>query len=221
MTLRDAIKAAVRAAATIAIAPLLLLWWAQGRLIGRDRALQNATQLLALIPGLTGQYLRRAFLGRTLEHFDRTATAEFGTTFSRAAARVEADAYIGPMCHIGLAHIGAGALIGPGVQVPSGPKTHGIGDVSAPIREQGGIRSVVRIGPGAWIGGAAVVMADVGRDSVVGAGAVVTRPVPDRTIAAGVPARVIRRRESDEDGAGPGGVDPGEGSPASREGRAR
>jgi len=37
-------------------------------------------------------------------------------------------------------------------------------------------------------------MADVGRDSVVGAGAVVTRPLPAECIAAGVPARVIRYR---------------------------
>jgi acetyltransferase-like isoleucine patch superfamily enzyme len=38
-------------------------------------------------------------------------------------------------------------------------------------------------------------MADVGRDSVIGAGAVVTKPIPDRVLAAGVPARVIRGRE--------------------------
>jgi acetyltransferase-like isoleucine patch superfamily enzyme len=38
-------------------------------------------------------------------------------------------------------------------------------------------------------------MADVGRESVVGAGAVVTRPIPDRVMAAGVPARVRRRRD--------------------------
>ena len=34
---------------------------------GRDRAVQSSTQLLALVPGLTGQYLRRAFLSRSID----------------------------------------------------------------------------------------------------------------------------------------------------------
>lgn len=55
---------------------------------------------------------------------------------------------------------------------------------------------MVRIGSGTWIGAGAIVMADVGRDSIVGAGAVVTKPVPDRVLAAGVPAQVIRSRDA-------------------------
>jgi acetyltransferase-like isoleucine patch superfamily enzyme len=38
------------------------------------------------------------------------------------------------------------------------------------------------------------VLDDVGRDAIIGAGAVVTHPVPDRVLAAGVPARVILHR---------------------------
>ena len=55
--------------------------------------------------------------------------------------------------------------------------------------------SVVRIGEGTWIGSAAVVMADVGPHAVIGAGAVVTKPLPGWVVAAGVPARVVRMRE--------------------------
>jgi acetyltransferase-like isoleucine patch superfamily enzyme len=40
-------------------------------------------------------------------------------------------------------------------------------------------------------------MADVGHDAVVGAGSVVTRPLPDYAIAAGSPARVLRSRLTD------------------------
>jgi serine acetyltransferase len=40
------------------------------------------------------------------------------------------------------------------------------------------------------------VMADVGRGSVVAAGAVVIRAIPDRAVAGGVPARVLRHRDA-------------------------
>jgi acetyltransferase-like isoleucine patch superfamily enzyme len=77
------------------------------------------------------------------------------------------------------------------VHVPSGRHTHGTGE-DVPFREQEGVRTLVRIGAGSWIGSNAVVMADVGPGCIVGAGAVVTRPLPARVLAAGVPARVVR-----------------------------
>jgi acetyltransferase-like isoleucine patch superfamily enzyme len=86
-------------------------------------------------------------------------------------------------------------MISAGVHVTSGARTHGMGDPSIPMRDQPGTLSIVRIGAGAWIGSAAVVMADVGAHAIVGAGAVVTAPIPDRVVAAGVPARVLRARE--------------------------
>ncbi|MBN1556619.1 MAG: hypothetical protein JW951_00575 [Lentisphaerae bacterium] len=51
------------------------------------------------------------------------------------------------------------------------------------------------VGPNCWIGARVTVLdaACIGAHCVIGAGAVVTRPVPDGSIAAGVPARVIGR----------------------------
>jgi acetyltransferase-like isoleucine patch superfamily enzyme len=194
VTLRETTKALCRGAATAAVAPMLLSFAVRARLFGRDRALEGSSQLLALVPGVVGQYVRRAFLARVLAACHPTATIEFGTIFSKAGARLDAGAYVGPRCHLGLVHVGEGVLLAAGVHVPSGARTHGFDDPDAPIHTQAGERRLVRIGAGAWIGSAAVVMADVGCNSIVGAGAVVTRPLGDGVVAGGVPARVIRSR---------------------------
>lgn len=193
--MREAAKAFAHALAWIVVTPSVISWRLRARIMGADRAIEGSTQAWALVPGLVGQYLRRAFLSRTLRSCARTATIEFGTLFSSAAAVIGDRAYIGPRCHLGWALIEDDVLLAAGVHVPSGGRTHGIDDLTTPIRDQPTMKTPVRIGRGSWIGSAAVVMADVGRDAVVAAGAVVTRPIPDFTIAGGVPARVLRHRD--------------------------
>jgi virginiamycin A acetyltransferase len=178
------------------VLPLLATFHLRAVFLGRDRSLESSSQFLAILPGLTGQYLRRAFLSQVLAHCHSSSCIEFGTIFSRTGASIGSNAYIGPYCIIGLADIGQNVLLAPGVQIPSGAHTHGIGDTSVPIREQAGTISFVRIGKGSWIGSASVVMANVGDNSVVAAGSVVTKPIPDQVIAAGTPARVIQSRAS-------------------------
>jgi virginiamycin A acetyltransferase len=195
--LRHACKALARGLAAVLVLPLVLWFRVKAAVLGRDRALEGSSETLSLVPGLLGQYLRRAFLARVLVCCDPTAVIGFGTLFSKAGASIGPNVYIGPRCHIGLATIEADVLLAAGVHVTSGARTHGIANLSQPIRDQKGTPALVRIGRGVWVGSAAVVMADVGEDSVVGAGAVVSRPVPPRVVAAGVPARVLRAREDD------------------------
>jgi len=193
--MREAAKTIGHGLATVAVIPLLVSFLVRRAFLGPNRALEGSTQTLSLVPGLLGDYLRRAFLAQTIAHCDRSATVQFGTIFSQAGARIEANVYVGPRCHLGLVHLERDVLLAAAVHVPSGGETHGIADLDRPIREQPGTRKIVRIGEGTWIGSAAVVLADVGRHCVIGAGAVVTSPLPDYVIAAGVPARVIRTRQ--------------------------
>lgn len=193
--MREAAKAIAHGLATVAVLPLLVSFFIRRAFLGPNRALEGSTQMLSLVPGVLGDYLRRAFLAQTIAHCDRSATVQFGTIFSQAGARIEANVYVGPRCHLGLVHLERDVLLAAAVHVPSGGETHGIADLDRPIREQPGTRKIVRIGEGTWIGSAAVVLADVGRHCVIGAGAVVTTPLPDYVIAAGVPARVIRSRQ--------------------------
>lgn len=196
--MREALKAFCGALATVAVTPALAAFYLVRRpLLGADRALEGSSQAFALVPGLVGICLRRAFLARVLDRCASSATVEFGTLFSQAGARLDARVYVGPRCHLGLVHLEQDVLLGAGVHVPSGSQTHGTDDVETPIREQAGTRTRVRVGQGTWVGSAAVIMADVGKHCVIGAGSVVTKPIPDYSVAAGVPARVIRSRRPD------------------------
>jgi carbonic anhydrase/acetyltransferase-like protein (isoleucine patch superfamily) len=74
-------------------------------------------------------------------------------------------------------------------------QNHGYEDLARPISEQVMPERPVSIGSGSWLGHGTVVLpgATIGRHVVIGANSVVTGTIPDNCIAAGVPARVIKR----------------------------
>ena len=73
---------------------------------------------------------------------------------------------------------------------------HNFADVTIPIKDQGIVKSPVRIGPDVWLGTKVTVLrgVTVGRGCVVAANAVVNRDLPPYSVAVGVPARVVRDR---------------------------
>lgn len=77
---------------------------------------------------------------------------------------------------------------------------HGYEDILVPVIEQEiKFKSDVLIGRGAWIGeNVCIIGANVGRNSVIGANSVVTKDIPDFCVAAGSPAKVIKRFDLEE-----------------------
>jgi maltose O-acetyltransferase len=87
-------------------------------------------------------------------------------------------------------HIGHNVMIGPSVQIYTAAH-----HLQADLRIQGWeVAKPIVIEDNVWLGGGAILLpgVSIGRNAVVGAGAVVSRSVPADTVVAGNPARVIR-----------------------------
>jgi acetyltransferase-like isoleucine patch superfamily enzyme len=192
---RAVAKGIANGLAALTALPCVLAFRAAGMAMGRGRAFPGWSEAFALIPGLGGVYLRRAFYRAALPKFGEDACLGFGSIVSGPGAEFGRRVYVGPFCCLGEVALEDDVLIGAHVSVMNGGAQHGTGRTDVPIRDQPGTWPPVKVGRGSWIGDRAVVMADVGRHCVIGAGAVVSRPIPDYAVAVGVPARVIRFRD--------------------------
>jgi acetyltransferase-like isoleucine patch superfamily enzyme len=181
--------------ASVLTAPL----WLPDRLEaigGGETWFTTCSELLSLVAGPPGILLRRGFYLMTLQAFADNVSIGFGTTLAHRQVRIGQGVYIGNRCTLGMVTIEEHATIGSNVDILSGRRQHHFRDPDRPIQEQGGTLTRVRIGRNSWIGNSAVIMADIGVDCVIGAGAVVVNPIPGRSVAAGNPARIIRSAES-------------------------
>lgn len=90
--------------------------------------------------------------------------------------------------------IGEAALVADRVYVSD--FDHKADELTVPIKDQGILKTPVRIGRDVWLGTKSTVTRGVriGEGSIVGANSVVTRDVAPYTVVGGVPARVIKRR---------------------------
>jgi virginiamycin A acetyltransferase len=184
-------KIGAEALATLLVLPALLLYLAGAVVLGRGRAFPGWSQAFSLVPGLSGAYLRRAFYRLVLPRCGRDCCITFGTVFSHPTAEIGINVYIGPYCCLGDVTLEDDVLLASRVSIANGNRQHGIERLDIPIREQPGDWPRITIGRDSWIGEGAVVLANVGRHCVVGAGSVVTRPIPEYAIARGVPAKVV------------------------------
>ena len=92
--------------------------------------------------------------------------------------------------------IGKNVMMGPDVVIMTQEHKHD--EITRPMMEQGFEKASVIIEDDVYIGIRVIILAGVriGRSSIIGAGAVVTKDIPPFSIAVGVPARVIKQRDS-------------------------
>jgi len=191
---RELAKAIARGVATLAVLPAVACFRITACWSTPQRAFPGWSQLLSLAPGTTGVYLRWAFYRLVLAECQRDVWISFGTMLTHPDARIGRTVHVGAYCVLGDVTLEDDVLLGSNVSIINGNRQHGIDRLDMPVREQPGEYPRVRIGRDTWIGDRAIVMADVGEHCVVGAGAVVTRPVEDYAIVVGNPARKVAVR---------------------------
>jgi virginiamycin A acetyltransferase len=193
--MKQSVKLVADILATLLVSPAVLAYFALRLAFGRQRTFPGFSQAFSLLPGACGAYLRRAFYRCVLDRCARGSWIGFGAVFSHATASVGRDVYVGVFCCLGDITLEDDVLVGSHVSITNGAAQHGTSRLDVPVREQPGVWPRVTIGTDTWIGDRAVVMADVGAHCVIGAGSVVTKPIPDYAIAVGVPAKVVRYRD--------------------------
>ncbi|MBZ6076258.1 acyltransferase [Microvirga puerhi] len=131
----------------------------------------------------------------------------------------QAELYEGCFIHCqgGTVRIGQNSALGPNVIIYGGGNvdigqacsiathstivstSHHHSDATRPIREQGSSASKVTICDDVWLGAHAIVLAGVTIQpgSIIAAGAVVLKDVPEFAIFGGVPARLLRKRHQE------------------------
>lgn len=170
----------------------LRLFWLKVRFRGRLR-----TDGLAFIgPGVKLQIGREAVV-----HLGRWSWIGHGTKIRahEGEVRIGAKTVLGQECTISAyqhVSIGRECLIADRVMLID--FDHRMEDVERPIRTQGIRKRDVRLGHNVWVGyGAAFLRGvTVGDNAVVGTYAVVNRDLPADAVAVGIPARVVRMRDT-------------------------
>ena len=173
--------------------------------VGRGVVVTNPRHL-RLSPGVTiGDYCRLDCLGRSGIVVGNGVTLRRGVHIEVTSVIRE----LGEGCvlgeRVGISEgcfLGAKGRIDIGEDTIIGPKTllvaenHVFADIGRPIRSQGVTRQGITVGRDCWIGGAVSLLdgVRVGDGCVVGAGSVVSRDIPPRSVAFGSPARVVRSR---------------------------
>lgn len=159
-----------------------------------------ASELLSIVPYAFGETARYSFYRRTLAGCGKNVFIGFGTVFYYPQVSIGNNVIIGMYNTIHHCDFGNDSMTAEGCRFLSGASYHHFDRTDLPMNRQGGKLKRIRVGDDVWVGSNCVVMDEVGDGSIVGAGAVVTRPVDPYSICAGNPARLLRKRTGERAG---------------------
>lgn len=193
MSLRKLAKRSIQAVCLAVVSPAAALCG-----FGRIRILFDFfAHFMAIVPGAPGNFLRAAFYKFTLTASSIDVDIWFGTFFSRRGVTLAPNVSIGSYCVLAEVDIGPRTQIASHVQVP-GRQQHSRDRYGRLSHSGTQAAEAIRIGADCWIGSSAIIMADVGERSTIGAGSVVVKPISAGVVAVGVPARPVKTSVSPE-----------------------
>lgn len=188
-TIRGALKWLTFTVALVLASPFILAARIEQAVSGGESVFVAQGQLLALVPGLPGSYLRSAYYYGTLDRCSSEVHIGFGSFFTHRHASLGANVAMGAYCVLGHVDIGDQVMMASRVSIPSGKSQHlgSGGELSAAPRFER-----IAVGGQSWIGEGAIILAQVGSHCIVSAGAVVINDAPSGHLIGGNPAKPIR-----------------------------
>jgi len=139
---------------------------------------------------------------RYIEIGHKVTVQKFSWFFAAKIDNIEPQIIIGDGCVLGnFNHIAAvhSVILGKNVltadKVYISDNLHVYENIMVPIMHQGiKFKATVSIGDGSWIGeNVAIIGAKIGKNCIVGANSVVTKDIPDYSVAVGSPAKVVKQ----------------------------
>lgn len=198
--MKQVIKHLLNLLCQLLVLPLVILCKLEEIIFSKNAELlfHMCAHLVALLPGLPGAFLRRAFYSLTLDKCSQHCHIGFGSIFSHRSTIVGKHVYIGSYSIIGSAQLGEHCLIGSRVSILSGKALHVLGDDGMWTPYSAERLSQVTLAKNVWVGEGAIIAADVGEGSMVGAGSVITTNVKSHIIVTGNPARFVKNLGNNE-----------------------
>lgn len=144
------------------------------------------------------QKIRLIIARNIFDYCGRNVNVEKGADFgSGNGIRIGDNSGIGVNCSVrGPLEIGDNVMMGPDVIIMT--SSHNVESTLIPMNQQGSLpKQKVKICDDVWIGTRVIILPGVtiGEGTIIGAGAVVTKDVPDYAIVGGVPAKIIKYRK--------------------------
>lgn len=143
-----------------------------------------------------GGVLRRYWAKKIISFCGKNVNIEKGALFTPELS-IGDNSGVGIKCELyGAIEIGRDVMMGPEVVIYT--KNHKFININHTMRSQGyEEQQKVIIGDDVWLGRRVMIMpgCHIGKGSVVAAGAVITKDVPDYAVVGGVPAKIIKYRK--------------------------